>query len=116
MERFKKYETARLETWTLAEGKHPGKQKLIEEGAVFKPGTIRSCANLLAVVEQGATIELCGTTQTRYEVAYNGIVTLKNAFGKFGNMIVPSAMAAESVSQAPSSAVVFAPQAQPLDP
>lgn len=106
MERFKKYETAPLQTWILAEEPHPNKQKLIDLGAVFKPGTIRSCANLLAVVEEGATIELCGTTATRYQIANSVIRTIKTASNKIGKMLISPAMAEDTVPKPPNSADV----------
>lgn len=106
MERFEKYETAPLQTWTLVEVPHAGKQKLIEEGAVIKPGTIRDCANLLAIVKQGAMIELCGRTETRYQVAYSGILTVKHAFDNIGKMLISPAMAADVAPKKPNSADV----------
>lgn len=97
MERLKKYEMAPLQTWTLPEEKHWGKEELSRLGAIFKTGTIDQCANLLTIVPQGdnvvVDVQLCGTTKTRYQIA---IQNIKTAFNQIGKLIMPSAPVAQT--------------------
>lgn len=121
MERFKQYSTAPLKTWTIPEKVNAGKSKLADMGAIFKTGTISHCSSLLTVAEQGenrvADIQLCGKSSTRFEKA---IASVKSAFNRLGDMVVPSAMASDNQSNVPSNSPrtfdVSARQAHPLDP
>ena len=103
MERFRKYGTDPMQTWTLGEDPPRDsalKKRLSELGAVFKTATVAKCRSLLTVAEQGdykmANIQLCNKDRSAFPNAIASVKdTFKTAFKRLGDMI-PSAMANEA--------------------
>jgi hypothetical protein len=119
MERFKHYESAPLQTWTIREGSHRGKEKLNNLGAVYKTGTIDQCASLLTIVGYDAykigSFQLCGTRETRFQIA---VETITSTLKRIAGMGIPSAMASprNEVPQTPNSGAVSLRPTHPLGP
>lgn len=96
-ERFRTYSQAPLGTWILPEkpGVHPEKKILAGMDTVFKTGTISECASLLTMAKSDdnkiVDIQLCG--KNRFQ---NALASVKDAFKRFAEMMVPPATAASS--------------------